>query len=457
MARSVALWFFLLCLILWLVLTMVFGWMVKSQLSGSDRTGAVGRAAVQVASFPTLVKDVFKELNQIATGRAAEISVTVEREVGADYSGFVPLDRDDDSNVEGLLYRAESTRMARGWRYVLGGYSMSGTPENGLLLLSPDLKIVRALKLDEISVGGVEPAPNSRKFVHGFDLLPDGSFIVAFDEGMSLQRFDSCGKRLWTTVGEFHHTVSLSSDANTVWSLINDKGLAEVSVADGTVLRQISMEDVVAANPEVDILQMRRKLANGTERNDRNTAGKWMEDPLHMNEVEPLPANLAAAFPDFSVGDLLISARSLNLVFVLDPSTLKIKWWRIGLTERQHDPDWLPSGEIMVYNNRMGRDFSEIVTLDASRNDRRVIFDGRKNDFFSRIRGKVQPLPDGSLAVTSPQQGRAFEVSRDGQVAFELVNPKPGDDKFNYVVSELKWVPETFFSGGLPDCGSGGQ
>ena len=65
--------------------------------------------------------------------------------------------------------------------------------------------------------------------------------------------------------------------------------------------------------------------------------------------------------------------------------------------------------------------------------------------------------PPRVIVVTSPQQGRAFEVSRDRQVAFELVNPKPGDDKFNYVISELNWVPETFFAGGLPDCASGGQ
>jgi len=118
---------------------------------------------------------------------------------------------------------------------------------------------------------------------------------------------------------------------------------------------------------------------------------------------------------------------------------------KFRLAQRQHDPDWLPSGEIMVFNNRMSRDYSELALLNPASFTKTVKLDGRKYDFYSRIRGKQQMLEDGTLLVTSAQQGRAFEVNRDGDVVFDVVNLKPGSNDTNYVISELKWFPLDFF------------
>ena len=99
----------------------------------------------------------------------------------------------------------------------------------------------------------------------------------------------------------------------------------------------------------------------------------------------------------------------------------------------------------MVLNNRMSRDFSEVITIDPDTFDKTVVLDGRKHEFYTRIRGKIQLLDNGALLVTSTQQGRAFEVNHDGDVVFELVNLKPGDEATNYVISELRWLPRDYF------------
>ena len=63
---------------------------------------------------------------------------------------------------------------------------------------------------------------------------------------------------------------------------------------------------------------------------------KYFRDKYDVEELGP---ELADAFPQFAVGDLLVSMRSLNLIAVLDGSTHDVKWWQIGPWHRQHDPD----------------------------------------------------------------------------------------------------------------------
>lgn len=450
MERSVPVWLLVLCLILWLLLTVAFGWVVRSQTMGSDRTGAIGTAAVKIASFPPLVRDVALDLKGRITGDAFDKELQIMREPGADYSGFVPVEVAPGIGVEGLLIRADPARVRPGWRVLAGAFATADGVRNMALLMAPDLRVVHGWTVDEIAVGDRTPRPPNRKFLHGTELFPDGSLIFTFDGSISLQRFDSCNKRLWAIPGVYSHTVSPDDAGTSVWTIESSDNLQQVAVADGRVMREITVQDVIDANPMIDILELRRVHPNDHGTNSRNTAGRWQSDSLHLNDVEPLPAALAARFPQFAAGDLLISARSLNLVLVLDPETLEIKWWRVGAVQRQHDPDWMATGEIMVFNNRMSRDFSEIAAIDPKTMARRTLFDGRRNDFYSRIRGKAQRLDDGTLEITSAQQGRAFEVGPDGAVGLEIVNTKPGSKTQNYTLSDMRWLPADFFRPGTP-------
>jgi hypothetical protein len=226
----------------------------------------------------------------------------------------------------------------------------------------------------------------------------------------------------------------------------------KVATADGAVLQRISMADIVAANPSVDILEVRQDDWDRGNDNSRNVPVKWATDPFHLNDVEPLPAPMAQAFKGFQAGDLLVSARSLDLIFVLDPRTLKVRWWHSGSWRRQHDPDWQPTGEITVFDNDMNGPFSRIASIVPGSPGVKVVFDGRNNDFYSRIRGKHQVTGAGTLLITSPQQGRAFEVERDGHVVFDIVNTRPGRGEFNYPLSETLWLPAdtSLFKEGVP-------
>ena len=89
----------------------------------------------------------------------------------------------------------------------------------------------------------------------------------------------------------------------------------------------------------------------------------------------------------------------------------------------------------------MGRDYSRIVSIAIPSNSTRVVLDGSVNDWYSRIRGNHQITEVGTLLISSPQQGRVFEVDSDRQFVLEIQNNMPGTEYFNYFIVDAIWLP----------------
>lgn len=284
-----------------------------------------------------------------------------------------------------------------------------------------------------------------RVFPHGFALSKDGSAVIAYDSGARLVRIDACGKMLWRQDGAYHHSVVADPEnPDDIWTLKHAAAL-RLSKADGAMREIVRMPVVEEKNPELDIFGVRQR--------DKYTVSIPDSDDLHFNDADPLPAALASAFPQFAPGDLLVSARSPNLVFVVDRRTAKVKWHASGYWRRGHDPDWGRDGRIYVYNNNRNRGYSSIVAIDPKTMQAQTVVDGERFRFYSNIRGKHFWSPDGRGVITSPQQGRVFEVDERGEVSFEFLNrydPKTGE---SLVISEAFSVdPDWFDADALAAC-----
>jgi hypothetical protein len=101
----------------------------------------------------------------------------------------------------------------------------------------------------------------------------------------------------------------------------------------------------------------------------------------------------------------------------------------------------IQTGQAQEKSRYLSRDYSRIISLDLKSYGTKSLLDGRKINFYSRIRGKHQITEAGNILVTSTQQGRVFEVDMDGNRVLEIINKKLGSDKFNYVISEAIWLP----------------
>lgn len=142
-------------------------------------------------------------------------------------------------------------------------------------------------------------------------------------------------------------------------------------------------------------------------------------------------------------------------MFVLDPRTLRIKWWRIGPWDRPHDPDWGDDGRITVYsNNERGvGDYSKIVAIDPETYDAEVLLDGADHDFYSGLNGNHDMTADGGILATSSLQGRIFEVDAEGRLVFDFINLYDGEAGETLHVSDATFLPPGFFDAARrPDC-----
>ena len=52
------------------------------------------------------------------------------------------------------------------------------------------------------------------------------------------------------------------------------------------VVRRISVDEIIAANPTIDILQIRQNDDNWGNGNPRNRSEAWANDPMHLNDIE---------------------------------------------------------------------------------------------------------------------------------------------------------------------------
>lgn len=120
-------------------------------------------------------------------------------------------------------------------------------------------------------------------------------------------------------------------------------------------------------------------------------------------------------------GDIVFSARGCDRVAVIDGGSGKIRF-RFDQTHGQHNPTWLPNGNILVFDN--GHDASRVLEIDPAKGEVVWSFRGSPaQQFFSGHISGVSRMDSGNLLVCEGVSGRLFEVTRSHEVVWEWINP----------------------------------
>lgn len=319
-------------------------------------------------------------------------------------------------------------------------------------LIDAEGNILHSWKIDHSKVvnGGTEA-----EFVHAVRPLPDGSIVANFDDAFGMARFDACGDPMWTRSDiVFHHSLTEDPDEGGFWTWTSkywdgghDQQMARIDADTGETLESIDLMD------DVLLPDAAARLAFRIPKNfrwNREARTDDIADIIHPNDVEVLPAAWADAFPQFNAGDLIMSHRSIDLVGVVDRQTKRLKWFQAGPWEHQHDADFHPDGTITVYSNNTDRFRSTIIEMDMTTGETRDKFADSAFEFDSYIMGQQERLPNGNWLVTAPMEGRAIELTPEGDLAREISNIL--DETHNSIITTAIHVPEDFFET-LPSCG----
>ncbi len=283
------------------------------------------------------------------------------------------------------------------------------------------------------------PVTDWNAITHGTIATPEGDIVLSFESG-GMVRLDRCGKVKWTSDAITHHSPNWLADGGIVVS-----GGRYVDLPDSEIpwpFKGPYWEDLVFKF-EADGKKTFEKalttlfIENGLEGWLTSTGnfGTRVNGEFHLNEVEELSPQMAADFPMFQAGDLLISLRNRNMILVTDPEVKRIKWWKVGPWLRQHDPDFEAGGKITMFDNHSDDSptgehagGSRIWAVDPATDIATSLYGGRDGQrMYSPERGTHQRQPDGNILITEAQQGRAFEVTPQGETVWEYVNRYDAD------------------------------
>ncbi len=183
-------------------------------------------------------------------------------------------------------------------------------------------------------------------------------------------------------------------------------------------------------DPEIDGI-----TANQEKRNE------W----THANTVEELPdGNIVASFRNISTV-VIISRETGNILWKLRPPTLA----------QQHAPTLLRNGNLLIFDNGTHRvdhsmPYSRVIEVDRA--TKQVVWsyqERRMYDFFSPYISNARRLPNGNTLICEGNFGRIFEVTSEGQVVWEFVNPhfpiptwQPNEPPSNSVFRAFRYSEE---------------
>jgi len=264
-------------------------------------------------------------------------------------------------------------------------------------------------------------------------VLPKGDLLAITCGPPRLLKLNHDSQLLWRYDGHAHHDFAVLPDS-TICVLVRGS---------------TSRPHLQAGAPLIDdnVLMLDRhghelasiSLLKAFERSE--FGARWLTDhPLpddpdifHTNSLEPLSREGRM--------QLLLSIRSIGTLATLDVASGKIVAARAGRWHKQHEARRVGDHLLLFDNLGMTKDAngleqSRVIELDMGTGE--LIWSFSEPGFFSRGAGAQQRLSNGNTLITESENGRILEVTRDGRIVWEYMNPATVEGRPDLIVGILR-------------------
>ena len=244
-----------------------------------------------------------------------------------------------------------------------------------------------------------------------------------------LMRQNWDGEVLWKKTLTSHHDIDVTPDGRTlsltyrhiVYEDVHPKiplqdHLLTVLNDAGDVLDEISLYEVLTSAPQIlEFLPTEPRTAEG----------RLEVDSIHANVVEWVRETpRRGEHPLYAPGNVLICMRNQDSAAIFDWETRELVWaWGRGEMSGPHDATMLPDGNLLIFDNGLGRFWSRVLELDPRTNT--ILWEYRAakpRSFYTGTRGSNQRLSNGNTLIVESDDGHAFEVTPGGEVVWDFIN-----------------------------------
>jgi len=294
--------------------------------------------------------------------------------------------------------------------------------------------------------------------VEGGYLYPNGDLILNYEvrsldfPGAPLVKVDKDSHIIWTRAIQSHHAIQIVGDkiyalTGPVMEPAPPKPGENVRVLDsnGRTLSSHSIGEAMANTKNMRLL-------------DELSLNPSF-DPFHSNSLDVLTEQTARFIPGSKPGNVLLSLRSLDMLVVMDLERDTIVWALRGSWRWQHDAKILPNGHILLFDNKGGlmkRGRSRVLEIDPNTAGIVWSYDGKENDPLDsgENRGGAQRLPNGNTLINEANAGRLLEVTPDGSIVWEYVNPFQAEERGKRIIASFGMTASRYDPSSLPFLGS---
>lgn len=297
-----------------------------------------------------------------------------------------------------------------------------------------------------------QPQPDSHVFFRKALAYPNGDLLAVYEGvgdtpyGYGAVKLDADGKIIWRYLEHTHHDADIGPDGR-VYLLTHDFAQEPPQGFDN--LGRPRLEDyLVILSPdgeEETRIALTPLVADSPYSHMLHTVSSYaIADPLHTNTIKVLREENGGAFAFGEPGQVLLSFRELGAIGVVDVEQEKLIWAMRGSWIGQHDIDALDNGHLMLFDNygnyRHAEGASRVIEFDPETEEVVWSYAGTaERPLDSAIRSSQERLANGNTLITESNAGRIVEVTPDGRIAWDYLNPDRGGEN-NEKIAVICWA-----------------